>query len=341
MFLVRRLPRSRINPNLPRLTFIARAMSQDKSEAQKDITKWASSDGHFRRQVSSFRDAIEKGGKFEPEKGRYHVFVSYACPWAHRVLITRKLLKLDDVIGLSVVSPRMGALGWPFAAADEFPGADHDPVQNSNHVRDLYFKADSEYSGRFTVPLVWDKKTSTIVNNESSEIIRFLNSAFRDLAEPTDIDIYPEALRKEIDDFHSWVYDTVNNGVYKCGFATTQEAYESAVGPLFQSLDRLEKMIEGKEYYIGDRLTEADIRLYTTIVRFDPVYHGHFKCNLGSIRHNYPNINRWMKNLYWNVPAFKETTNFDHIKTHYYWSHTQINPHRVVPQGPNPNIEAL
>ncbi|CAE6446320.1 unnamed protein product [Rhizoctonia solani] len=314
MLLVRRLPRTvlRINPNLLRLTVTARTMSQDKSEAQKDITKWASTDGHFRRQVSSFRDVIEKGGKFEPEKGRYHIFVSYACPWAHRVLITRRLLKLEDIIGLSVVSPRMGSLGWPFAAADEFPGADHDPVQNSNHVRDLYFKADPEYSGRFTVPIVWDKKTSTIVNNESSEIIRFLNSAFRDLAEPVDIDIYPEPLRKEIDDFHSWVYDTVNNGVYKCGFATTQEAYESAVGPLFQSLDRLEKMIDGKEYYIGDRLTEADIRLYTTIVRFDPVYHGHFKTNLGSIRHNYPNINRWMKNLYWNVPAFKETTNFEH-----------------------------
>ncbi|KAF8609422.1 glutathione S-transferase [Ceratobasidium sp. AG-I] len=344
MFLVRRslLPRTCA---LPVKTLVAPprfySMSTDKSEAQKDITKWASTDGHFRRQVSSFRDVIEEGGKFEPEKDRYHVFVSYACPWAHRVLITRALLKLDNIIGLSVVSPRMGSLGWPFAAADEFPGADKDPVQNSNHVRDLYFKADSEYSGRFTVPIVWDKKTSTIVNNESSEIIRFLNSSFRKLAEPVDIDIYPEPLRKDIDEFHSWVYDTVNNGVYKCGFATTQEAYEAAVGPLFASLDRLEKLIKGKDYFFGDRLTEADIRLYTTIVRFDPVYHGHFKCNLGSIRHNYPEINRWMKNLYWNVPAFKDTTNFEHIKTHYYWSHTQINPTRIVPQGPNTNIEPL
>ncbi|KAF8741405.1 Glutathione S-transferase, partial [Rhizoctonia solani] len=284
--------------------------TQDKSDAQKNITKWASTDGHFRRQVSSFRDIIEKDGKFQPEKGRYHIFVSYACPWAHRVLITRKLLKLEDIIGGCHEVESLSR--FDKGDSDEFPGADHDPIQNSNHVRDLYFKSDPEYSGRFTVPIVWDTKTSTIVNNESSEIIRFLNTAFRDLAEPSDIDIYPEALRKEIDDFHSWVYDTVNNGVYKCGFATTQEAYESAVGPLFQSLDRLEKMIEGKDYYIGDRLTEADIRLYTTIVRFDPVYHGHFKCNLGSIRHNYPNINRWMKNLYWNVPAFKDTTNFEH-----------------------------
>ncbi|QRV91617.1 glutathione S-transferase [Ceratobasidium sp. AG-Ba] len=341
MFLVRRLPSRSFVAQRTFSTAAITRMSTDKSDAQKNITKWASTDGHFRRQVSSFRDVIEKGGKYEPEKGRYHVFVSYACPWAHRVLITRVLLKLEDVIGLSVVSPRMGNLGWPFAAADEFPGADSDPIQNSNHMRDLYFKADPEYSGRFTVPIVWDKKNSTIVNNESSEIIRFLNTAFRDLAEPVDIDIYPEPLRKEIDDFHSWVYDTVNNGVYKCGFATTQEAYETAVGPLFASLDRLEKMIEGKTYFIGDRLTEADIRLYTTIVRFDPVYHGHFKCNVKSIRHDYPNINRWMKNLYWNEPAFKTTTNFEHIKTHYYWSHTQINPTRIVPVGPHPNIESL
>ncbi|KAF8761689.1 Glutathione S-transferase [Rhizoctonia solani] len=277
--------------------------TQDKSDAQKNITKWASTDGHFRRQVSSFRDIIEKDGKFQPEKGRYHIFVSYACPWAHRVLITRKLLKLEDIIGGCHEVESLSR--FDKGDSDEFPGADHDPIQNSNHVRDLYFKSDPEYSGRFTVPIVWDTKTSTIVNNESSEIIRFLNTAFRDLAEP--------------------------NGVYKCGFATTQEAYESAVGPLFQSLDRLEKMIEGKDYYIGDRLTEADIRLYhdcefcaaSHIKTRASTSYFWYRCDLTQCTtviqmqprlysHNYPNINRWMKNLYWNVPAFKDTTNFEH-----------------------------
>jgi len=306
-----------------------------------DITKWASEDGHFRRQVSTFRDAIEKGGRYEPEAGRYHVFVSYACPWAHRVLIVRQLLKLEDLIGLSVVSPRMGPLGWPFASEDAFPGADNDPFFNSPHIRDLYFKAESEYSGRFTVPIVWDKKNQTIVNNESSEIIRFLNTGFREIGPKTEYDLYPEELKSEIDELNEWVYDTVNNGVYKSGFATSPEAYKAAVVPLFDSLDRLEKILQDKEFLIGSRLTEADVRLYTTIIRFDPVYHGHFKTNLGSIRHDYPNINKWLKNLYWNYPAFKDTTNFEHIKTHYYWSHPQINPTRIVPEGPKHNIEPL
>ncbi|KDQ08593.1 hypothetical protein BOTBODRAFT_118302 [Botryobasidium botryosum FD-172 SS1] len=311
--------------------------------SQSDITKWHSDDGHFRRQQSTFRDFITKDGEFAPEKGRYHLYVSYACPWAHRTLIFRELKGLQDLIDVSVVSPHLGQDGWPFASADEYPGAGTDPLYDSKHVKDLYLRVSPNYTGRFTVPVLWDKKTQTIVNNESSEIIRIFNTAFNDLipADKQKLDYYPEDLRKEIDELNSWVYDAVNNGVYKSGFASTQEAYEAAVKPLFEALDKLESILTGKEYLIGNRLTEADVRLYTTIVRFDPVYHGHFKCNLGSIRHDYPAINKWLKNLYWKNAAFKDTTNFDHIKTHYYWSHTQINPKRIVPLGPKIDIEPL
>jgi len=300
-------------------------------------------DGAFKRADASFRNHVAKGGQFTPEKGRYHLYVSYACPWAHRTLILRELKGLHDIISLSVVSPHMGANGWPFATADEFPGATPDHVNNAQHVKDLYLGVDPDYGGRFTVPILWDKQTKTIVNNESSEIIRVFNSEFNDIVSPehAKLDLYPQELRKEIDEVNSWVYDTVNNGVYKSGFATTQTAYEAAVKPLFDSLDRLEKMLEGKEYLIGNQLTEADVRLYTTIVRFDPVYHGHFKCNFRTIRGGYPNLNRWMKNLYWKNDAFKSTTEFNHIKTHYYWSHTTINPTRIVPKGPVPVIEPL
>ncbi|TFK49009.1 glutathione S-transferase [Heliocybe sulcata] len=315
---------------------------------QSDISRMKTeADGSFKRADSSFRNTIEKGGQFEPQKDRYHLYVSYACPWATRALIVRKLKGLESFIGVSVVSPRMGDNGWPFAGAEggDFPGADKDPVEGAQHVKDLYFKAQADYSGRFTVPVLWDKKTHTIVNNESSEIIRIFNTAFNHLL-PEDkakVDLYPEQLRKEIDEVNAWVYDTVNNGVYKSGFAKTQSAYEAAVRPLFASLDRLEKMLQGKTYLIADGsvLTEADVRLFVTIIRFDPVYVGHFKCNIRTIRGGYPNIHRWMKQLYWTVPAFKETTNFAHIKTHYYWSHPMVNPTRVVPVGPVPDIEPL
>jgi len=319
-------------------------MSRDTS-LQSDISKGnpTTKDGSFNRAPASFRNSIQKGGQFPPEAGRYHLYVSLACPWAHRTLIVRKLKGLEDIIAVSTVSPRMGSDGWPFSNVDEFPGATTDPVNNSNHVKDLYLKADPDYGGRFTVPVIWDTKTGTIVNNESSEIIRVLNTDFNDMISPEKaaLDYYPANLRQEIDEINAWIYDTVNNGVYKSGFAVTQKAYEAAVHPLFDSLDRIEKILEGKEYLIGGSLTEADIRLYTTIIRFDPVYHGHFKCNFRTIRGGYPNINRWLKNLYWNNDAFKSTTDFDHIKTHYYWSHPSINPTRVVPVGPIPNIESL
>ncbi|KAI0754225.1 glutathione S-transferase [Daedaleopsis nitida] len=290
-----------------------------------DISKSKTeADGSFQRKASSFRNSIQSGGEFQPEKGRYHLYVSYACPWATRALIVRKLKGLEDFIGVSVVSPRMGQHGWPFASADSFPDADADPINGAEHVKDLYMKVQPDYEGRFTVPVLWDKKTGTIVNNESSEIIRMLNTGFNDElpADKAAIDLYP-------------------NGVYKSGFATSQKAYEAAVIPLFESLDRLEKMLNGKDYLVGDQLTEADVRLFVTIVRFDPVYVGHFKCNLRTIRDGYPAIHLWMRKLYWNNDAFSSTCNFEHIKTHYYWSHPHINPHRVVPVGPIPNILPL
>ncbi|KAI6168366.1 glutathione S-transferase [Pisolithus thermaeus] len=301
---------------------------------QSDIGKMKlENDGSFKRAPSAFRSWIHpKDGQFPAEKA-----------WATRTLITRKLKGLEDIIPVTVVSPHMGENGWPFASADPFPGADIDPLYDSNYVRDLYFRADPNYGGRFTVPVLWDKKHNTVVNNESSEIIRMFNSAFNHILPPEKaaVDIYPEELQKQIDEVNNWVYDTVNNGVYRAGFAGSQEAYEAAVYPLFESLDRLEKMLTGKDYLIGDRLTEADIRLFVTVVRFDPVYFSHFKCNLRDIRHGYPAINRWMKKLYWTNEAFHLSTNFQHIKVHYYWSQTKVNPTRVVPVGPIPDIEAL
>ncbi|KAI0078572.1 glutathione S-transferase [Panus rudis PR-1116 ss-1] len=309
-----------------------------------DIAKFKTeADGSFKRPQSKFRNFIKKGGEFPPEKGRYHLYVSYACPWATRTLIVRQLKGLEDFIDVSYVSPRMGNDGWPFGDTDEFPGATTDPLYGSKHVKDLYLKANPDYEGRFTVPVLWDKKAHTVVNNESSEIIRMLNTEFNDQlpADKAALDLYPEKYRAEIDDINDWVYDTVNNGVYKSGFASTQKAYEAAVNPLFESLDRLEKILQGKDYLVGDTLTEADVRLFVTIIRFDPVYVGHFKCNIRTIRDGYPAIHSWLRKLYWNIPAFKDTCNFDHIKVHYYWSHPMINPYRVVPVGPIPNILPL
>lgn len=311
---------------------------------QSDISKMKTeADGSFKRQASSFRDSIQQGGKYEPEPDRYHLYVSYACPWATRTLIARKLKGLEEFIPVTVVSPRMGENGWPFASADAYPEADVDPLYNYQHVKDLYLKADSNYGGRFTVPVLWDKKHQTIVNNESAEILRIFNTAFNHLlpAEKAAIDLYPEDLRVDIDALNEWVYPGINNGVYRAGFATSQGAYEKAVHEVFESLDKVEKILEGKEYLVGNRLTEADIRLWVTIVRFDPVYVGHFKCNFRTIRDGYPAIDLWMRKLYWNSDAFSGSTNFDHIKTHYYWSHTSINPTRVVPVGPIPAIRPL
>ncbi|KAJ7762746.1 glutathione S-transferase [Mycena maculata] len=326
-----------------------------------DISKMkVESDGSFNRLSSVFRDFIQPGGKFAPEKNRYHLYVSYACPWATRTLIVRKLKGLEDIIPVTIVSPRMGNSGWPFAQVDAFPGAEVDPLFNSEHIKDLYLRANPDYDRRFTVPIIWDKKNNTIVNNESSEIIRMFNTAFNDVipADKAAIDLYPAEHRAEIDAINEWVYPEINNGVYRAGFATTQEAYEKAVKEVFEGLDKVEKILTGKDYLVGGRLTEADVRLWVTIIRFDPVYVGHFKCNFRTIRDGYPAINmsvsvpfsdclfptphyRWMRALYWKNTAFSESTDFDHIKTHYYWSHPQINGTRIVPAGPIPNIQLL
>ncbi|VDB91266.1 unnamed protein product [Peniophora sp. CBMAI 1063] len=317
--------------------------SRDTSD-QSDITKMkVEADGSFKRKDMAFRNFIKKGGEFEPEAGRYHLYVSYACPWATRTLIFRKLKGLEDFIDVTVVSPRMGSNGWPFASVDSFPAADVDPIFQAEHIKDIYLRVDPNFNGRFTVPVLFDKKKKTIVNNESSEIIRMFNTEFNHLlpADKAALDLYPEDLRAEIDEVNAWVYDDINNGVYKSGFATSSDAYRAAVVKVFDALDRVEKMLDGKTYLVGDRLTEADVRLFVTIIRFDPVYVGHFKCNLKTIRHGYPAIHLWMRRLYWGNDAFQSTCDFDHIKTHYYWSHASINPHRIVPMGPVPHIEPL
>ncbi|KAG6839757.1 hypothetical protein C0991_011912 [Blastosporella zonata] len=277
-------------------------MSTKDVTLQSDIAKMKTEpDGSFKRLDASFRNVIEKGGHFEPELDRYHLYVSYACPWATRTLIVRKLKGLEDIIRempipVTVVSPRMGSQGWPFANVDPFPAADSDPLYAAEHVKDLYMKADPNYGGRFTVPVLWDKKHNTIVNNESSEIIRIFNTAFNDLisADKVALDYYPAKLRDQIDELNAWIYPNINNGVYRSGFATSQEAYQKAVVEVFDALDKVEKVLEGKDYLVEDTLTEADIRLWVTIIRFDPVYVGHFKCNFRTIRDGYPAIHKFV-----------------------------------------------
>ncbi|KAH8696447.1 glutathione S-transferase [Talaromyces proteolyticus] len=319
------------------------------------ISQWVARDdksGEFKRGVSQFRNFIsrEPGAQFPPEKGRYHLYVSYACPWAHRTLITRKLKGLEEFIPVTSVHWHMGEKGWRFVTPDErLPGADvhPDPLHPQfTHLRDIYFDVDPEYKGRFTVPTLYDTKTKHIVSNESSEIIRMFYHEFDDLLpEPyKSLDLFPPSLQSQIESSNEWIYNDVNNGVYKSGFATTQEAYEKAVTTLFSSLDKIEshlasrQQIENKLTYFGDGITESDIRLYTTIVRFDPVYVQHFKTNLRDIRSGYPAIHRWLRHLYWDVPAFRETTQFEHIKKHYTKSHPQINQFAITPVGPVPDI---
>ncbi|KAJ3218185.1 hypothetical protein HDU67_006447 [Dinochytrium kinnereticum] len=259
-------------------------------------------------------------------------------PWAHRTLIFRDLKGLQDVISLSVVDYLMTKDGWHFSSPEETPGAIPDTVNGAKFIREVYFKANPNYSGRFTVPVLWDKKTETIVNNESSEIIRMFNTGFNEFAMNPALDFYPKDLASQIDEVNAWVYDQINNGVYKSGFATTQDAYLKNVEILFDGLDRVEKMLEGKTWLVGDRITEADIRLFTTIVRFDPVYHTHFKCNKKTISDNYPNILRWTRQIY-QIPGVAPTVDMTHIKRHYYMSHLQINPYQIVPVWNGPVLD--
>ncbi len=289
-----------------------------------------STKGRFERKESQFRNWVTADGKggFKAEDGRYHLYVSLACPWAHRTLILRSLKGLEDMISLSVVNWHMGDEGWTFE-----PGKDviADTINDAKLLHEVYAAAEGDYTGRVTVPVLWDKQTSSIVNNESSEIIRMFNSAFDEIgAAPGDY--YPQALREDIDEVNARVYETVNNGVYRAGFATTQTAYEEAVYPLFETLDWLEARLAGQRYLVGNQLTEADWRLFTTLVRFDPVYIGHFKCNLKRIA-DYANLSNYVRDLYQH-PGVAETVNMMHIKSHYYGSHKTINPTGIVPVGP-------
>ncbi|NGM85776.1 glutathione S-transferase family protein [Parapusillimonas sp. SGNA-6] len=296
----------------------------------------ASTGGRFVRSDAQFRHWITPdgsagptgGGGFKAEPGRYHVYVSLACPWANRVLILRALKGLEDMISVSVVHPYMGEHGWTFEPA---PGVVGDPVQQADYLYQVYLRAQPGYSGRVTVPVLWDLERNTIVNNESADIIRMLNSAFDDLG-AKEGDYAPADLLPQIDAMNARVYDTVNNGVYKVGFATSQDVYEDEVCKLFASLDELDDVLASRRYLLGDRNTEADWRLFTTLIRFDAVYHGHFKCNVRRLV-DYKNLWRYTRELYqW--PGVAATVNFDHIKQHYYRSHPSINPNGIVPAGP-------
>ncbi|HGF3677263.1 glutathione S-transferase family protein [Vibrio parahaemolyticus] len=282
--------------------------------------------GKFVREDAGFRDWIKNDSEavFQPESGRYHLYVSLACPWAHRTLIFRKLKGLEPHIDVTVVCPDMLSQGWQMGLPE--------PLFGHTRMHQIYTQAKPDYTGRVTVPVLWDKKTNTIVSNESSEIIRMFNSAFNDLTGNHD-DYYPEPLRGVIDEWNDYIYPNVNNGVYRCGFATSQEAYEEAFESLFSALDKIDAHLATHRYLAGNKITEADWRLFTTLVRFDAVYVGHFKCNKQRIA-DYVNIQGYLKELY-QIDGIADTTDFYHIKRHYYFSHTGVNPTQVVPKGPD------
>jgi len=289
---------------------------------ETDDGKWASKDGKFHRAQSQFRCRIGDDC-FPVEPDRYHLYVSLACPWAHRTLIFRKLKGLVAIIPVTLVHPHMLNDGWQFGEPE--------PLYGFTHAYQLYSKADAHYSGRVTVPILWDKKGQAIVCNESAEMIRIFNSAFNALTGNHD-DYYPAELRAEIDEINTFIYDNINNGVYKCGFATTQDTYDSAFDNLFAALDTVESRLADQRYLVGKHRTEADWRLFTTLIRFDAVYYSHFKCNRNRIA-DMPNLWGYLRDLY-QQPGIAETVNFEHIKQHYYYSHESINPTRIVPKGP-------
>ena len=308
--------------------------------------KWydtESTGGKFERSTSEFRNWVTADGSagpsgksgFQAQSGRYHLYVSYACPWAHRALIFRALKDLTDHISVSVVHPDMMEDGWTFAT--DFEGATGDTLFGSDFLRDIYIKADPNFTGRVTVPVLWDKAQNTIVSNESAEIIRMFNSAFNEITGNTD-DYWPTDLREQIADINERVYETVNNGVYKAGFATSQDAYDDAVHPLFDSLAWLESILENNRFLAGDKLTEADWRLFTTLARFDLVYHTHFKCNHKRLI-DYPNLWAYTRQLYQH-PDIAETVHFDHIVRHYHFSQTTVNPHQIIPINPTVDFTA-
>ncbi|WP_158059196.1 glutathione S-transferase family protein [Halorussus halophilus] len=293
-------------------------------------------DGEFDRQETSFREWVEDDldAEFPAEAGRYHLYVSYACPWAHRTLLVRSLLGLEDAISVSVVDPYREDDGWEFTPEKE--GCTEDHVNGFDYLRETYVAADDEFTGRVTVPVLWDTERETIVNNESKEIMRMFDTEFGDVAS-RDVSLYPEGYRDEVDDLVEAIYEPINNGVYRAGFAGTQDAYEEAVAELFDALDHYDDLLADQRYLAGDVLTEADVAMFTTLVRFDPVYHTHFKCNLRQIQ-QYENLWPYLKDLY-QTPGVAETVNLSHIKEHYYRSHTDLNPKQIVPKGPVVDFE--
>ena len=308
-------------------------MRDDWLEAETKAGEFERMDSQFRHWVTVDGSAGPSGeAGFKAEPGRYHLYVSLACPWAHRTLIFRRLKKLDEIISVSVVHPHMEAKGWDFRV---YPGATGDNLYAHDYLYELYGRADPHYSGIVTVPVLWDKHRQTIVNNESSEIIRMLNSAF-DAWGDSSVDFYPAPLREAIDAINQRVYDGINNAVYRVGFARTQAAYERNFDRLFAALDELEAHLSTQRYLAGAQITEADWRLFPTLIRFDAVYVGHFKCNRQRIA-DYPNLFNYLLELY-QYPGIAETVNFEHIKQHYYYSHTHLNPARIVPKGPRQDL---
>lgn len=294
--------------------------------------------GRFVRQESRFREWVSADGStpYAAAPGRYHLYVSYACPWAHRAIIVRRLKGLEDAIGMTAVDPIRDERGWRFDPA--VARCDADPVNGFRYLAEAYERSDPSFDGRVTVPVLWDTETGRIVNNESAEIIRMLNGAFDEWAGAPDLDLYPQGLRGEIDAVNDFVYGAINNGVYRAGFAATQEAYDEAVSALFDALDRVEERLGAQRYLAGGRMTEADWRLFTTLVRFDPVYVGHFKCNVRRIA-DYPALSGFLRELY-QIDGVAQTVDFDHIKRHYYVTHRTINPTGIVPAGPVMDLES-
>jgi len=306
-------------------------------EWRTDAYRTTNEDGEFERQTTAFRDWVqdEPDARFQPEADRYHLYVCRACPWAHRTLVTRKLKGLEDVISVDYVDPYRGEDGWQFTP--EKDGCTPDTVNDADYLREIYVQADPEMTGRVTVPVLWDKQEGTIVNNESEEIMRMLDTAFDDVAE-NDVDLYPEGYQEEVDRIIDAIYEPINNGVYRTGFADAQEAYDEAVEELFDALDHWDSVLADQRYLAGDRLTEADIAMFTTLVRFDEVYHTHFMCNHTLIR-EYDNLWPYLRDVY-QTGNIAETVNMDHIKEHYYTTHPDVSPKRIVPKGPDPDFEA-
>ena len=302
-----------------------------------DATESTEEDGEFQRQETAFRDWVrdEEDARFQPEADRYHLYVSYACPWAHRTLLVRSLKGLEDAISVSVVDPYRDDDGWQFTP--EKDGCTPDHLYGSDYLRELYVRADPETTGRVTVPVLWDTQEETIVNNESAEIMRMLDVAFDDIAE-RDVDLYPAGYQDEVDRIIDDIYDPINNGVYRAGFAGSQEAYDRAVTGLFDALDHWDEVLADQRYLAGDRLTEADVAMFTTLVRFDQVYHTHFMCNEQFI-HQYENLWPYLRDLD-QTPGVRETVRMDHIKEHYYTTHPDVNPKRIVAVGPDLDFEA-